>query len=227
VVELKAGLVQPHNVQGNELLGKYEAKVVSVHDPDEYLAAARDEAELAARKLNVLDAYRALSELKAQGKVRSIGVGAKDISVIDFISDHITLDWAMFACSITPYVHGEVARGLLKKLAKQGVDVVNSAVFNAGFLIGGEFFDYRQVTRESDPGLFTWRDKFNALCKEFAVSPAAVCVQFSFLFPEIVSVALNTTKPSRVKSNLDLVDAVIPQAFWEKLKVESLISIEL
>ena len=114
----------------NELLGKYEAQIVSVHDPDEYLSSAKDDADLAARKADVLGAYKALSELKAAGKVKSIGVGAKDISVIDFITDHVQLDWAMFACSITPYTHTLYAQQLLGKLRRQGVEVINSAVFN-------------------------------------------------------------------------------------------------
>ena len=213
--------------QGNELLGKYASKIVSVHDPDEYLAGAKDEAELQKRREDVLGAYKALAELKAAGKVQSVGVGAKDISVIDFISDHVQLDWAMFACSVTPYAHGEVARGLLAKLGKQKVQVINSAVFNAGFLIGGDHFDYRKVERDADPELFEWRDKFNELCTEFGIKPAAACVQFSFLFPEIVSVALNTTKPSRVGSNVELANAVVPAAFWEKMKKAGLINKEV
>ena len=58
----------------------------------------------------------------------------KDITAINWISDHVRLDWAMFACSITPYSHGDAAKRLLKKLGMQGVDVINSAVFNGGFL---------------------------------------------------------------------------------------------
>jgi len=131
----------------------------------------------------------------------------------------------MFACSITPYSHSDFAKGLLKKLGGQGVDVINSAVFNAGFLTGGDYFDYVKITRESAPDKFAWRDKFDALCKEFSVDPAAVCVQFSFLFPEIKSIALSTTKAARVQSNWDLVNAVIPQAFWDKMKAEGLINI--
>ena len=206
--------------QGNDLLGKYSAQIVSVHDPDEYLSGAKDEAELESRRADVLGAYKALAELKAAGKVRSIGVGAKDITVIDFISDHFQLDWAMFACSITPYTHSKFARGLLKKLGKQGVDVINSAVFNAGFLIGGDHFDYVKITPDTHPEVFAWRDKFMALCKEFSLGPAAVCVQFSFLFPEIIAVALNTTKPSRVGSNVELANACIPPAFWKRMKAD-------
>ena len=232
-VNLKNDAVQDISYQGikdcfengNELLGKYDSGLGSVHDPDEYLNAAKDGADLIKRRLDVLGAYRALSELRDAGKVASIGVGAKDITAIDWISDHVKLDWAMFACSITPYAHNDVAKRLLKKLGAQGVDVINSAVFNGGFLTGGSFFDYREVKPETDPELFAWRDKFNAVCQEFSVDPAAVCVQFSFLFPEIKSVALATSKPARVASNLQLANAEIPQAVWDKLQAEGLINL--
>jgi len=208
------------------LLGKYEAKIVSVHDPDEYLAAAATDAELETRKSDVLGAYKALAELKAAGKVHSIGVGAKDISVIELIVDSgIALDWAMFACSLTPFVHSEYSRGLLRKLETLGTKVINSAVFNAGFLIGGDHFDYQKISRERHPDKFVWRDRFTALCSEYGLKPAAVCVQFSFLFPQVVSVALNTTKPSRVQSNVELAEAPIPASFWARLKDEGLTSV--
>lgn len=200
--------------------------MVSVHDPDEYLAAAEDDADLKRRQQDILGAYRALEELRDSGKVQSVGVGAKDISSIEWIADHIKLDWAMYACSITPYSHSPLAKSLLKKLEKQGVHVINSAVFHGGFLIGTDMFNYRKVSRDSEPELYAWRDKFQAICKEFDISPAAACVQFSFLFPAIKSIALNTTRPSRVVSNMELVNTVIPEAFWERLKAECLIDLE-
>lgn len=211
--------------QGNELLGDYESSIVSIHDPDEYLASALDEADLEKRKQDILDAYKALMELRDSGKVESIGVGAKDVSVIDFISDHVQLDWAMFACSVTPYTHKKSTLDLLKKLGNQGVVVINSAVFNAGFLLGSDNFDYKKIARETHPNEFIWRDKFNALCEEFNVTPAEVCVQFSFLFPEIVSIALSSSSPKRVKSNISLTEAKIPDTFWQAMKDAKLISI--
>ena len=211
--------------QGNELLGDYDAQLVSIHDPDEYLVSAKNDEDLKDRKEKLLEAFRALDELKKTGRVQSVGVGAKDISVIDFISDHFQLDWAMFACSITPYTHSDFAIKLLKKLGQQGVDVINSAVFNAGFLIGGTHFDYQLISQETHPEVFDWRDKFFAICQEFDIKPAAACVQFSFLFPEIKAIALNTSKPERVKSNMDLAHAKIPQGFWDKMKSEKLINI--
>ena len=212
--------------QGNELLGDYEAKIVSIHDPDEYLASAADESDLAKRKQDILDAYRALLELRDQGIVESVGVGAKDVSVIDFISDHIQLDWAMFACSVTPYTHTISTLALLKKLNKQGVSVINSAVFNAGFLLGSDNFDYKKISRDTHPEQYDWRDKFNVLCEKFNVTPAEACVQFSFLFDEIVSIALSSSSPKRVKTNVSLVEANIPDAFWQAMKDSKLIKID-
>ena len=83
------------------------------------------------------------------------------------------------------------------------------------------------VRWQEEPAIFAWRDKFTQACKDFEVAPAAVCVQFSFLFPEIVSVALNTTKPSRVQSNVALAEAVIPAGLWARLKEEGLINVDL
>jgi D-threo-aldose 1-dehydrogenase len=213
--------------QGNDLLGDYEAKIVSIHDPDEYLANAENEADLVKRKQDILDAYKALMELRDAGKVESIGVGAKDVSVIDFISDHVQLDWAMFACSVTPYTHKPSTLTLLEKLGKQRVKVINSAVFNAGFLLGSDNFDYKKVSRETHPEEFAWRDKFYTLCDEYAVKPAEACVQFSFLFDEIVSIALSSSSPTRVKSNISLAEAEIPKGFWQSMKDKGLISITL
>lgn len=213
--------------QGNDLLGKYSAQIVSVHDPDEYLAKAMNDTDLKKRQQDILDAYRALYELKQAGKVESVGVGAKDVSVIDFISDHVKLDWAMFACSVTPLIHQASTLHLLDKLEKQGVDVINSAVFNSGFLLGGDNLDYQRATRDSHPKEFAWREQFHALCKRYKVTPANACVQFSFLFPQIKSIALNSSTPARVKSNMTLVEDEISTEFWHQMAAENLIRLAL
>ncbi|WP_143873087.1 aldo/keto reductase [Catenovulum sediminis] len=204
--------------QGNELLAPYKAQIVSVHDPDEYLAAAENDDDYKKRQQDILDAYKALLELREQGKVESVGVGSKDVSVIDFISDHIKLDWAMFACSLTPFTHPEKALNLLKKLGKQDVTIINSAVFNAGFLLGSDNLDYKKVDRSSHPEAYAWRDKFQALCDKHHIRPAEACVQFSFLFEQVKSIALNSSAPSRVTSNTELVNSRVPQAFWQDMR---------
>src|SRR3954447_20583470 len=53
--------------QGNELLNGYIPQMVSVHDPDEYVATAEDERHAQELYKDILDAYEALFSLKRQG----------------------------------------------------------------------------------------------------------------------------------------------------------------
>lgn len=211
--------------QGNELLGDYNSRVVSLHDPDEYLAKANGEKDLKNRKENVLSAYQALSELKSSGLVDSIGVGSKDADTLAFVADNIDLDWAMFACSFTPYSHPEKVKESMQRFSEKGIKIINSAVFHGGFLIGSDYFDYAKVSRNSHQKLYQWRDLFFECCQEFSVDPALVCVQFSFKYSPAISVALNTSSPERVAYNLQLVRQTIPEAFWQKLSHCGLITV--
>lgn len=211
--------------QGNELLGgAYTPALVSVHDPDEYLAAVGDPAAREQRWQDILGAYRALHELKRDGAVQAVGVGSKDWRVIRALADAVELDWVMLACSLTLYTHPPELREFCASLHQRDVAIINSAVFNAGFLTGGEWFDYRKPDPVADAALFQWRERFLAVCREFDVKPADACVRFSFEVPGVVAVALNTSKPARIEENVASVSADIPAAFWDRMKEASLIA---
>lgn len=210
--------------QGNELLGGYVPQLVSVHDPDEYLAKAGNEAEAAKLYNDILEAYKALEELKAEGKVLAIGVGAKDWKIIERISKDVSLDWVMIANSMTILNHPKDLLAFMQTLAKKGTYIFNSAVFHSGFLIGGDYYDYRLIKpdTEHNKALFKWRESFFALCNEFGIKPSEACAQFSLNIPGVTSIALSTTNPKRVKENIDISSAQIPPAFWEAMKARKL-----
>jgi D-threo-aldose 1-dehydrogenase len=211
--------------QGCELLGPpYSTSLVSVHDPDEYLAAAKSDDERAQRLADVLAAYRALADLKQAGQVQAIGVGSKDWRVIRVIAEAVPLDWVMLANSFTIYRHPPEVIEFVEQLAMRKVTVINSAVFHAGFLTGGRFFDYRVVSPAEDAGLFAWRESFASLCRSHAVSPMAACVQFALSPPGVAAVSLNTSRPERIAENVAAVEAELPAAFWSEAKDAGLIA---
>ncbi len=215
--------------QGNALLGGYTPRMVSVHDPDEYLAGAGGGQALQDQRYeDVLDAYEALFDLKRQGLVSAVGVGAKDWRVIKRIVRDVPLDWVMFANSMTVKSHPWELAYLIKELAERGVTVINSAVFHSGFLVGSDFFDYRRLTRGdpvTDP-LFRWREEFFAVCDEFKVSPAAACVQFALKVPGVSSIALQSSDPNRVKENLGLAARALSDEFWQALRERQLMAFD-
>ncbi|MBN2611146.1 MAG: aldo/keto reductase [Bacteroidales bacterium] len=212
--------------QGNLLLGKYKPGLVSVHDPDEYVAQGADNDEKKQLYLNILDAYRALSELKKSGLVSGIGVGAKDWHIIKRLAGDVDLDWVMFANSMTIYRHPPELLTFMKELQKQDIGIVNSAVFNAGFLIGGEYFDYVKIKPDTseNKAIFKWREDFFDVCKRFAIEPYVACVNFGLRPHGVISISLNTSNPKRVKNNVESVVSGVPNEFYKEMKEKGLIS---
>lgn len=211
--------------QGNELLDGYLPQMVSVHDPDEYMATAKDQDHSEKLYRDILDAYRALHDLKKQGKVQFIGVGAKNWKIIERIAKDVALDWIMVANSMTIKSHPQELLNFIADAEAKGIYVINSAVFHSGFLVGSDYFDYRLIEK-SDPQndeLFRWRDDFFDACNAFSIKPADACVQFALKIPGVKSIALNTTNANRVQSNLEMTSKEIPLEFWQQLKNKYLI----
>jgi D-threo-aldose 1-dehydrogenase len=211
--------------QGCQLLGgDYVPQMVSVHDPDEYLAAAIDASKRSRRLHDVIEAYRALFELRAAGEVKAVGVGAKDWRVIREIAEQVDLDWVMLAVSLTVCSHPPELLRFIASLVNRGVGVINSAVFHGGFLTGGGWFNYRKLDPSKDAKIFAWRERFFAICRQFEVKPAAACVQFGLSVPGVTAVALSSSNPARIRENVASLQAEVPPAFWRQMKSEGLIA---
>lgn len=207
--------------QGVELLGgDYTTQLVSVHDPDEYLDAATSEDDRKRRFDDVLGAYTALNELRDKGYVRAVGIGAKSWQSIQAIENQAHLDWVMLANAYTLYTHPATLVQFLDDLYEKQIAIVNAAVFNAGFLVGGEYFDYRKLDPDdpADQEKFVWRERFFAVCDAHQVKPVEACMQFGKSHPGIVALALNTSKPNRIKENVDMVEHDLPPTFWQALQ---------
>lgn len=212
--------------QGCELLGGYyKPQVVSVHDPDEYLFSADGPEDRASRLNDILQAYKALFELKDKGEVKAVGIGAKDWLTIKELYDFVRFDWVMFANKLTIYHHPPEIVDFIEKLSLDRVGIINSAIFNAGFLTGGEYFDYKKIDPKDadDRKLLEWRDKFFAICQKYEVTPGDACLKFAMAMPQVSAVALNPSKPSRIGRNIEVITTDLPEGFWKEMKDNNII----
>lgn len=212
--------------EGMQLLGDYEAQLVSVHDPDEYLQAATDQEDRRRRLVDIVEAYEALLDLRDAGQVAGVGIGAKDWRVIQELDRHCEFDWVMLANSLTVLRHPPELVAFVTSLAQRNVAVVNSALFHGGFLVGGSFFDYRPM-RSHDPldqQLLQWRETFWEICKDFDEQPFDVGVAFGRSHPGVTAVALSTSRPQRCASHVAAVEREIPEDLWTALRSAELLS---
>jgi D-threo-aldose 1-dehydrogenase len=205
-------------------MNQFLNQVVSVHDPDEYLLAAVDEADRTKRLEEIKESYRALFDLKVKGEVKAIGIGSKDWTIIRELYEFVKFDWVMFANSFTIYSHPEELLSFMDLLHEDGVGIINSAVFHGGFT-GGDKFDYQDVDPYSEKGkiIYGWREKFNNTCREYGIVPGDACIHFGISHPAIASIALNTSKPHKMNNNVDILRKEIPAEFWKALKEAKLI----
>jgi len=202
--------------QGNQFLGNYPAQMVSIHDPDDFIDAASSQEEKIYRYQLVLEAFQALQELKEKGIVQSVGVGAKNWKIIQKITQDVDLDWIMVANSLTVHSHDPELIAFIEAISLKNTQVYNAAIFNGGFLTGGNFYNYKFVDPQTKEGaaLFQWRDAFFALCNSYDILPAEACYYFSSRIKGVKAIALNTYLPEQVKSNAQMIHHSIPDAFW-------------
>ena len=206
--------------EGNELLGNYRASLLSVHDPDEYLAAATDADDRRRRLDDIIAAYQTLADLRDQGEASAIGVGAKDWRIIRELNQYCSFDWVMMANSFTIMNHPPELVQFIDLLASQNVAIINSALMHGGFLTGGEYCDYRPLdpALPADAKKMKWRSDYFAACRDLDVDPFDVAVAFGLSHRAIGSVALSTSRPDRVESLVASVNRLFPAAVWDSLK---------
>ena len=230
--------------EAKELLGGFPIDYVSVHDPDEYLVHSAEcrvqsagkvvhsaeclvhsaGSELTNRRIDesknredVLGAYRALFELKARGEVKAVGIGAKDWTVIRDLYEDVKFDWAMFACRPTLLDHPQELLDFVSRLKRDGVYLIDSAVFNGGFLMGSNKLDYRDADPGKDAAAFAFRERYLALSREYGYDPAAPAVEYAFRLG-FDAVALNTSRPEKIAVNAAYGDFKADGGFWGRLK---------
>ena len=106
-----------------------------IHDPDDFMGQAAD------------DAYPALADLRAQGVVRAIGAGMNAAAPLAWLIERCDLDCVLVAGGYT-LLDDSAADSLLPLCLRRGVAVLAGGVFNSGILAGpgdGATYDYAPV----------------------------------------------------------------------------------
>ena len=207
------GIIACFNEARELLGGEYDIQMVSVHDPDEFVASGGDIKD-------VVGAYQTLFRLKDdQEGVKSVGIGAKDWRIIrELWNRGVRFDWAMFACQPTLLVHPPELISFVNELKSAGVTLIDSAVFNGGFLIGSDMLDYRKADPKKDAAAFAFRSCYLELCSRYRLDPAAPAVEYAYRLG-FDAVALNTASPHRILKNAAYANAKAPEAFWRELGI--------
>lgn len=160
--------------------------------------------------------HRALSELKADGVVKAIGLGVNTVQICEDLIGEVEIDLILLAGRYTLLDQSAAAK-LIPRCRKHDIGIVIGGVFNSGILatgaVDGAHYDYAPA----GPEILARVRKIERICRKHSIPLAAAALQFPARNPAVVSTLLGTSKPASLRRNMDLSDMQIPPAFWSDL----------
>lgn len=186
------------------------------HDPGEMTHGAHHPARF---REFIEGGYRAMRNLRDQGLVRAIGVGANEWQVCEQVLQHVDLDGFLLAGRYTLLEQG-ACETFLPLCARRGVSVILGGPFNSGILASGVsgagpvYYNY-----EPAPAAIRARvHELELVCREFDVPLAAAALQFPAAHPQICSVVAGLASPQQVRQAVAWMNHIIPGDFWLALR---------
>ena len=162
--------------------------------------------------------YRAMRDLKDQGRIGAIGLGVNEWLVCEEIMAQVDLDAVLLAGRYTLLEQGAL-ESFLPLCESKGVSVIVGGPFNSGILIGGDHYDYGRVP----PEIMARVSGLKAVCAAHDVPLAAAALQFPLAHPAVACVIPGMASAAEVAANIALFGHDIPPALWDDLKAEGLL----
>lgn len=190
-------------------LGADRIDVALVHDPEDHMAQALDEA------------IPALAELRSAGVIAAIGVGMNypDLA-LRFVTE-AEVDVVLIAGRYT-LLNTSAAAALLPECRKRGVAVLLGGVFNSGILAGagaGATYDYQAAPAE----IASRAQRIAEICARHRVPLGAAAVQFALGHPAVTAALVGAQAPAEAREDAGYLSAAVPAALFAELAGEGLI----
>lgn len=170
-------------------------------------------------------AFKVLSQLKEEGVIKGWGLGVNTTEPIELALDmeEPTPNISLSATQYTLLKHERALQRMMPRSEAQGGKIVVGGPFNSGALLGGHHFDYAEIPQEIKERVAT----LNEIAGRHDVSLKAAALQFSSAHPAVAAVIPGSSRPERIREDLDSINAEIPAAFWQELREKKLVSAEV
>lgn len=188
-------------------LGLDHLPLVHLHDPEFH-----DFDELSAPG----GAVDTLVRLREEGTVGKIGLAggrvqeiAKylDLGVFDVLLVHNR--WTLLDRSAGP---------LIEEALRQGMGVLNAAVYGGGILASQDGGPTTYGYRPAPPEVLDAVEQMRRVCAAYGMDIATAALQFSLRDERIASTVVGMSRPQRVAETVDAATTAVPDALWPELE---------
>jgi aryl-alcohol dehydrogenase-like predicted oxidoreductase len=177
--------------------------IALIHDPDDFMSAAVD------------DAYPALADLRSQGVVGAIGAGMNSAAPLTWLVERCDLDCVLVAGRYT-LLDDSAADSLFPLCLRRGVAVLAAGVFNSGILADpreGARYDYAPAA----PDVLARARRIRDICASYEVQVAATALRFTLRHPAVTAAVVGARTPAEILSDVSYLSADIPDALFTEL----------
>ena len=198
-----------HSLEGSlQRLGLDRVDVVYVHDPDDFVDQAIEQA------------VPALARLRDEGVIGAVGVGMNAVAPLRRFVAESDVDVLMVAGRWT--LLDRSAADLLDEATQHGVAVVAAAPFNSGLLARADpaedaTFDYRPVPAE----LLEATRELAVAARESGVTLPQAALHFPLRHPAVAAVVVGAASPEEIRANAAHLATPVPNDAWARLETRT------
>ena len=188
--------------------------IAFIHDIDGWTQGA----EQPRRFAEALDgAYRALSDLKAEGAIRAIGLGVNEWRVCQDFAERVPLDGFLLAGRVTLLEH-EAEATFLPFCAERGIGLIIGGPYNSGILATGAIGGARYNYAPADEAVRARVRRMEAICASRSVSLAAAALAYPLRQPAVAAVIPGLASAAEVVALCAQLARPIPDDLWPALR---------
>lgn len=110
------------------------------------------------------------------------------------------------------------AGALIAEARRQGMGVLNAAVFGGGILAAPPGTSTTYGYREAPTEVLAAVEAMHAVCADHGTDLGTAALQFSLRDPDIASTVVGMSRPARVAQTVAAATAALPDALWPELE---------
>jgi D-threo-aldose 1-dehydrogenase len=162
--------------------------------------------------------FKALDELRRDGRISAIGLGVNEWEVAYDAMQEIAIDCTLLAGRYTLLEQNSLVP-FLDACVRDRTSIVIGGPFNSGVLVGQRKFNYEDAPEE----IVRRVEQLEAVCNEFAVPLPAAALQFPMAHPAVVSCIPGVRDVTQLRKIATWFDMTIPDELWSTLQSHGLI----
>jgi D-threo-aldose 1-dehydrogenase len=202
IFDFSAAGIERSLLESLERLKMESVEMVFIHDPD----GAADQA--------ISEAYPVLERLRAEGIVKTIGIGITSNEIPTRFINETDIDVVLIALKYT-LLDQSAGAELLPTALRKGVSVIAGGVFNSGILTNpkaGATFNYEPASLE----VLARAQKIEKFFEDRGVSLAQAALQFPMQHPAISAILVGCRSADEVTTNVALYNKEIDSHIWSE-----------